>query len=226
VNGRVHVPLITSGAINNKKQGTSLPMPDLLAINALQRPGLAAVSFSIAASHCVAVTGASGSGKSLLLRAIADLDDNQGEVWLDGQRRLDMPAPAWRQQVGYVPAESGWWRENVGDHFEDADAAVGLLHRLQMPAECLKWPVARLSTGERQRLALARALILAPRVLLLDEPTSGLDSETTLRVEAILHEKLAGGSAILLVSHDAAQANRMASIHYRMVAGQLQMGVN
>jgi putative ABC transport system ATP-binding protein len=222
----MHVPLITSAADNIKLRGTLLPMPDLLAINGLQRPGLAAVRFSLAAGHCVAVTGASGSGKTLLLRAIADLDDNQGEMWLDGQSRQDMPAPAWRRQVGYVPAESGWWRENVGDHFDDADAVVGLLHRLQMPAECLEWPIARLSTGERQRLALARALALAPRVLLLDEPTSGLDSETTLRVEAILHEIMASGTAIVLVSHDAAQATRMASTHYRMAAGQLQLDVN
>lgn len=196
-------------------------MTDLLVVENLHRPGLEAVNFSVAAGACVAVTGASGSGKTLLLRAIADLDDNQGDVRLDGRDRLDMAAPDWRRRVGYVPAESGWWRDRVGDHFEDRDAVAGSLYRLQLPAECLDWPVSRLSTGERQRLALIRAMALSPRVLLLDEPTSGLDPETTLRVEAILHEKLAAGAAIVLVSHDAAQARRMAGVHFRMVSGRL-----
>lgn len=196
-------------------------MPDLLFVHDLRRPGLSAASFTVAAGACIAVLGPSGSGKSLLLRAIADLDENDGDVRLDGRARSDMSAPAWRRQVGYVPSESGWWQDRVGDHFTDRDAAAGLLRRLRMPSESLEWPVARLSTGERQRLALARALALAPRVLLLDEPTSGLDEETTLRVEAILHEKLAGGAAIVLVSHDAGQAARMAQGRFRMADGRL-----
>ena len=196
-------------------------MVDRLIIQDLQRPGLAPASFSVAKGVCVSVMGTSGSGKTLLLRAIADLDENQGDVQLDGRRRADMPAPLWRREVGYVPAESGWWRDTVGAHFDDQDAAAGLLHRLQLSADCPDWPVSRLSTGERQRLALARALVLAPKVLLLDEPTSGLDEETTLRVEAILHEKCSAGASVVLVSHDAAQAERMAQVHYRIADGVL-----
>lgn len=77
-------------------------------------------------------------------------------------------------------------------------------------AEALAWPIARLSTGERQRLALCRALALAPRVLLLDEPTSALDHATTLLVEAVLRARLTDGVGIILVTHDPAQAGRMA----------------
>ncbi len=198
-------------------------MPDLLVVDNLRRIGLEAIDVRVAAGACIAITGASGSGKTLLLRAIADLDDNRGDVRLDGLSRADVSAPQWRRRVGYVPAESGWWRDRVGDHFPDPDAVAGMLVRLQMPIECMDWPIARLSTGERQRLALIRTLALAPQVLLLDEPTSGLDPETTLRVEAILHEKLADGAAVVLVSHDEAQADRMATVRYRMAAGRLHL---
>jgi len=169
---------------------------------------LSDVNVTVEAGEAVAVSGASGAGKSLFLRAIADLDPNDGDVRLDGRSRNAMAASAWRKMVVYVPADSGWWADHVADHFESAEAAAGLLHRLQLPAACTDWPVARLSTGERQRLALARAMVLAPRVLLLDEPTSGLDPETTLRVEAVLHERLADGAAVIFVSHDPAQARR------------------
>ena len=64
------------------------------------------VSISVARGECLAILGASGSGKSLLFRAIADLDPNQGEVSLNGRSREDMPAYEWRRQVSLVPAEN------------------------------------------------------------------------------------------------------------------------
>jgi len=179
------------------------------------------VSFSVGSRECVAVTGKSGAGKSLLLRSLADLDPNDGDVKLDGQSRNAMAAPDWRSQVVYVPAESGWWADDVGGHFDDREAATGLLHRMQLPADCLDWPVSRLSTGERQRLALVRAMVLAPKVMLLDEPTSGLDPDTALRAEAVLHERLADGGAIILVSHDPAQAERLASRRLHIEGGDV-----
>ena len=197
-------------------------MTDLLIVEALRRPGLGSASISVAAGDCVAVRGSSGSGKTLLLRAIADLDESEGLVRLDGQDRTEITAPIWRRQVGYVPAESGWWRDRAGDHFEDEDALAELLLRLQMPAGCMNWQIGRLSTGERQRLALARALEQSPRVLLLDEPTSGLDEKTTLSVETILHDKMALGAALILVSHNKAQVERMAVTRYMMTSGRLE----
>jgi len=74
---------------------------------------------------------------------------------------------------------------------------------------------------ERQRLAVLRALRPANRVLLLDEPTSGLDPGSSGLVEALLRERLAAGTAILLVTHDAEQAARMASRHLEVRAGEL-----
>ena len=172
---------------------------------------------------CAAITGPSGSGKSLLLRMIADLDTNDGQVILDGHDRSGFPATEWRRRVTYVAAESGWWAESVRPHLRDADqSAIELLaDRLGLKKELLDGSVARLSTGEKQRLALARALLLAPSVLLLDEPTSALDQTSTKRVEELLSERMADGMSIVLVTHDAGQAQRLARQHYLMSAGRL-----
>lgn len=182
----------------------------MLTIRRLHRPGLAPFDLDLADGECVALTGPSGAGKTLLLRAVADLDPAQGAVALDGTDRDAMPAPAWRRAVCYLPAEAGWWADTVGVHFPDRAAAAALLPELGLAAEALDWPVARLSTGERQRLALARVLLLAPRVMLLDEPTSGLDPDATNQVETILNARLKDGAAVLMVTHAREQAVRMA----------------
>jgi ABC-type iron transport system FetAB ATPase subunit len=173
---------------------------------------------------CVGVSGPSGAGKSLLLRMIADLDPNQGEVWLNGLARSSLAAPAWRRQVVYVPAESGWWDDRIAAHFPKLQlpAATALAARLGLPAGILDQPVARLSTGERQRLALIRALVVDSPVLLLDEPTSALDAAGTERIEAVLLERMAAGVAIVLVTHNPAQAERLAGRRFIMTAGRLE----
>jgi ABC-type iron transport system FetAB ATPase subunit len=193
----------------------------LLKIRRLTRPGLTPVDLDIAERECIALGGPSGGGKSLLMRAIADLDPSEGEVRLDGLEREEIPAPFWRRQVVYVPAEAGWWEDRVAGHFPDPDMAAPLMRRLDLPAEALDWEVAKLSTGEKQRLALTRALLVSPKVLLLDEPTSGLDAETATKVEALLHERLAAGVLIMIVTHDGAQAERMASRRFHMEAGTM-----
>ncbi len=156
-----------------------------------------------------------------MLRAIADLDPATGQVSLDGNDRNSMPAHEWRRRVTYVASDSGWWLERVGDHFEAPDIAAGYLVRLGFHGDVMTWPVTRLSTGERQRLALLRAMVQNPRVLLLDEPTSALDPEATAKVESLLHEKIAAGVIVLLVTHDVAQAKRMSERRYQMRDGVL-----
>jgi putative ABC transport system ATP-binding protein len=182
--------------------------------------------FDLGLEHggCIGITGASGSGKSLFLRMIADLDPNDGEVFLDGVARSSMSAPAWRRQVVYAPAESGWWTDHIADHFpkDRRAAAEAMAVRLGLPAGILDQPVSRLSTGERQRLALIRALVANSPALLLDEPTSALDGDGAARVEQILRERLAGGLALVLVTHDPAQAERLATHRYVMAAGRLE----
>ena len=182
----------------------------MLSVRDLARPDLDATSFELVDGEYVAVGGASGSGKTLLLRAIADLDPNEGMVALDGAGREAMPAPDWRRRVVYVAAEPGWWRDTVGGHFDDWDAARDLVAATGLPVGCQTWPISRLSTGERQRLGLVRALILEPRVLLLDEPTSGLDDAATEAVEELVRARLDHGARALWVTHDSAQGRRLA----------------
>lgn len=182
----------------------------MLEVENLCRPGLAAAGFRVAAGECLAVTGPSGAGKSLLLRAIADLDPAQGQVRLEGVARDSMSGPAWRRQVTYLPAEPGWWGECVAEHFRDWPAQEPLAARLGIRREVGGDRIAVLSTGERQRLALLRALEGAPKVLLADEPTAALDADSRDAAEHLLAEAMERGMALLLVSHDPAQVARLA----------------
>ena len=88
----------------------------------------------------------------------------------------------------------------------------------------MEWPVARLSTGERQRLALVRALVQGPEVLLLDEPTGPLDAEATERVEALLRGALERGAGMLIVTHSPEQAARLARRHLHVADGVVTEG--
>lgn len=195
----------------------------MLAVDRLTRPGLEPATLTIEAGECAILSGPSGAGKTLLLRAIADLDPADGSVSLDGRPRQAMPAHEWRRRVRFLPPDSAWWADGVGQHFADRAAAAALLAALGLPAQALDWPVARLSTGERQRLALARALRDSPQVLLLDEPTSGLDPAAIARVEALLGQRLAAGAAVLMVTHDAQQAARLGRRQFAMDAGRLRL---
>lgn len=191
-----------------------------LNVKNLNRPGLQNISVQIGAGECLAVTGPSGSGKTLFLRALADLDPSDGAVTLDGRDRADTPAPEWRREIIYVPAEPGWWAETAAEHFSNWNRVEPIAAALLLPTSLAAAPISRLSTGERQRLALARALELDPRVLLLDEPTGPLDAAATDAVESILRQRLNAGMTLVLATHDEAQATRFANRRLRLRAGQ------
>lgn len=192
----------------------------MLSVEDLRTPLIGPVSFTLMAGECIAISGPSGAGKSLLLRAIADLDENNGTLLLDRSSRETLPAPEWRRRVAYVPAESGWWADTVEAHFLSAPDPTELLASVGL-SDALDWEISRLSTGERQRLALVRALQLKPDVLLLDEPTSALDPPSVQRVEQLLLARLDAGCAILLVTHDAVQPRRMGAKLRHMEEGRL-----
>jgi phosphate-transporting ATPase len=194
----------------------------MLRVNNLSRPGLEPTSFELAAGECVALRGPSGAGKTLLLRALADLDPSDGEVSLNGTPREKIPAPTWRRRVGYIPAEPGWWSERLADHFQDWQAQAGPARRLKIAMDAVARRVSQLSTGERQRLALLRALEHRPEVLLLDEPTGPLDEEATAAVEGLLREKQSNGLALLWVTHDRRQARRVATRRFWIERGRLR----
>ncbi|MES0810888.1 ATP-binding cassette domain-containing protein [Roseibium sp. SCPC15] len=192
----------------------------MLTIEQLKTPLIGPIDLTLESGSCKTISGPSGAGKSLFLRAITDLDESEGRVSLNGKTRETFQAPEWRRKVSYVPAESGWWSERVNDHFiaspnlQTLLAAVGL-------QDALSWEVSRLSTGERQRLALVRALQLDPDVLLLDEPTSALDPASVTLVETLLKSRLTERCAMLLVTHDPAQPERLGAQRFRMEAGRL-----
>jgi ABC-type iron transport system FetAB ATPase subunit len=187
----------------------------MLRIDYLQAPGLPALSFEVPAHECLAVEGPSGSGKTRLLRAIADLDAAQGYVYLEGVERRELPGPEWRCRVRYASAEPAWWGAIAREHFPLSAKLDRLLSALALEPAILDRPIAELSTGERQRLGLVRALADEPRVLLLDEPTSALDAQAAALAEELIKFQMLAGRSVVLVSHDPAQIARLA--HARLL---------
>ena len=160
-------------------------------------------TLSIAPGRRVALTGASGSGKSTLLRVIAALDAAEsGSVRIGDVEARDIDEGRLRSHLGYVPAEPGLTRGFAQDVLtlgrtprRDAIAdlaAVGLLVEPTTRFEAL-------SRGERARVALVRALVIQPDIVLLDEPTAGLGREESARVLDLV---AASGATVLVATHD------------------------
>lgn len=180
-------------------------------------------TFDVRAGECIAIQGPSGAGKSVLLRMLADLDPHDGTALLDGRPAASMPAPAWRAAVVYQAAEPAWWEDTARAHFSGVEAGFveDTLAALGLAASMLDTDIDRLSTGERQRLALVRSLARRPRVLLLDEPTASLDPASVGRAEALLANCLADGMAVLVVTHALEQAHRLAHRIFHLERGRL-----
>jgi len=171
------------------------------------------ISLNAAVGECMVISGPSGVGKSLLLRAIADLDEHEGRVSFGDSLCSDLPVIDWRKNVGLLAADSAWWSEKVADHMPKISNEQ--LEKLGFGKEVMKWSVDRLSTGEKQRLAILRLLANKPSVLLLDEPTANLDPDSVQKVEELLLEYCRNNPAALIwVSHDMAQAKRIADKRY------------
>lgn len=175
----------------------------------------------------LALVGPSGSGKSLLLRALAGLDPLEaGEVRLEGKAQSAWPMPEYRARVLHLSQRPALgegrvlavlrrpFALRVHQHktFDEA-RAVALLAALGRGAEMLSLDAARLSGGEAQLVALVRALLPNPSVLLLDEATAALDPDATHLAEELLRAWLgaAEGRALIWVSHDPAQRARVAA---------------
>ncbi|MCG6864760.1 MAG: ATP-binding cassette domain-containing protein [Thiogranum sp.] len=177
-------------------------------VSDLTRPGQPAVSFRLSEGELACLSGPSGSGKTQLLRALVDLDPSEGSVKLLGVRRESLPPQQWRRRVAFLPAESRWWAATVAEHFAVVHAEQ--LRRLGFDEDVGGWRVERLSSGEKQRLALLRLLANRPEVLLLDEPTANLDAENIERVEELVTDYVSTQRASCLwVSHDKRQITRL-----------------
>jgi len=183
-------------------------------------PLLQALDLQLNAAECISLSGPSGSGKTLLLRAIADLDPHLGEARVNSTPQQALSGPAWRRQVALLPAEGFWWHDRVAEHFQQYEEIA--FSALGLGPETTGWQVSRLSSGEKQRLALARLLQNHPQVILLDEPTANLDRGNTLRVEALIgHWRKTQGCAVIWASHDREQLQRVAGRHLIIEAGKV-----
>ncbi len=183
-------------------------------------PLLEPLDLAVAAGRWIGLRGPSGSGKTMLLRAIADLDPHGGRASLDGTACDQIQPPLWRRQVAYLAAESAWWFDRVGPHLEEVPRKW--LEVLGFGPEVMDWPVRRLSSGERQRLALLRMLANRPKVLLLDEPTANLDRDSMEAVERLLADYgQRRRPAVIWVGHDPEQLGRVCSSVYAISGGRL-----
>ena len=183
-------------------------------------------------SPAVAVFGPSGGGKTTLLRVVAGVDQSargivrvRGQTWMDTERRVFLSP--WERQTGWVPQEYLLFphlrvRENLsfsGATLQECEEVAELL----MVEHLLDRRPRRLSGGEQQRVALGRALLAKPRILLLDEPFSALDRPLRNHVAARLREHVREkGLLLLLVSHDEADALALAQEHWLLSAGRLE----
>ena len=193
-----------------------------LTISNLLVQGRGPFNLQVGENECVAISAQSGTGKSLFLRAIADIEPHQGECRLDDCQCFEVPAPEWRRRVALLPAKAQWWYDTVGEHFHQRDESA--LTSLGFTPETWHWQVSRLSSGEQQRLSLLRLLQNSPRVLLLDEPTASLDKINSQRVEGLIKNyQLKNQCPIIWVTHDNEQAQRVAQRHYHMRSDGLEI---
>jgi len=196
-------------------------------------------SAQIAPGTCVALTGPSGSGKSLLLRALADLDPHEGTKHLGSISADSVSGPRWRQSVGLLPSVTAWWHPTVAEHLPQAPATTlarvphsppdpqealrDYLLQLGLTENTLDDDVDRLSSGEKQRLAILRLLLRRPAAMLLDEPTANLDEENTRKVEALLAQYRDETNApVFWVTHDPSQAARVGDRRLHLADGVLR----
>lgn len=194
---------------------------NLLSIKNLHYLHCGPISLEIKAKECFGISGASGSGKSRLLRAVADLDDHKGEIKLDDINQQEIEAHNWRKKVALLSAETFWWFDTVGEHF--IDLSDEKLEALGLSRKVKSWEVVRLSSGEKQRLGLLRLLENEPQVLLLDEPTANLDKENVILFEAFIEAYIKNNNAcVIWISHDTDQLSRVSNKQFEITNGGLK----
>jgi ATP-binding cassette subfamily B protein len=173
------------------------------------------VDLQIRAGETVAFVGPTGAGKSTMAKLVTRFyDPTEGRILIDGHDLRHVAVGSLRRQLGVVPQEpflfAGTVRDNIAfarpqatdDEVWDAVRAVGLVEVIERMAQGIDTVVHErgqsLSSGERQLIALARAFMARPRVLVLDEATSNLDLLSETKIEAALDVLLQGRSAILI----------------------------
>jgi ABC-2 type transport system ATP-binding protein len=191
------------------------------------------LSLRVGRGEIFGLLGPNGAGKTTTLRLLAALiGPSAGRAWVAGCE-LGRQDDAIRRSIGLLPGEPSLYDTLSAEANLDFHArlqGLSAARRRQRVRACLElvdlWErrqatVGTFSKGMKQRLALARALLHEPPVLLLDEPTSGLDPAVARRVRDLLSELRAGGTTILLSTHDLEEArqlcNRVAFLRNRLL---------
>ncbi len=173
---------------------------------------LGGVDFAVEAGEIAAVLGPNGGGKTTLFRALlGELPYRTGEVTLAGRpayvpqtegARLDFPVSAHDVALMGAYGRTPWYRRVAREDRVRADAALARVGLSEQAQERF----GTLSGGQRQRVLIARALVQDAPVLLLDEPLSGVDRPSAAQIEQVFAELRAEGRALLVATHDVAQA--------------------
>jgi len=195
------------------------------------------VSFSVAQGETYGLLGPNGSGKSTLIRVLSTLlVPDAGEVRILGYRIPGEEAEV-RRRIGRVSVDAAFYkklsaRENLlysaylygMDRAHAERRALEILEALGMDGEKFTDPLEEMSRGMQQKVAITRALLVNPPLLLLDEPTTGLDPKSRRDVQTFLENlRSEHGTTILLTSHDMAETERLCSrigfiAHGRLIA--------
>ncbi|UJB46713.1 phosphate ABC transporter ATP-binding protein [Streptomyces sp. A1-5] len=189
---------------------------------------LHAICAEIPAAACTALVGPSGAGESTLLRLLNRLGEpTSGTVRFHGRPLASLDVLSLRRRVGLVGQQPVLLTETVHDELSvgrpglDDEQADALLRQVGLPPAMLGRTTSGLSGGEAQRVCLARALAVEPEVLLLDEPTSALDAASARAVERTVRDLVGAGLCVVLVSHNLAQARRVADHVLVLSSGRL-----
>ena len=189
---------------------------------------LNAFSLHVKAKERLVILGASGSGKTTLLRLIAGFEaPSSGEILLDGvvvSRAYSILTPPEKREVGMVFQDMALWPHmSVGENIAFGLKMQGVRkkERSEKVVEMLalvglegfeKRSVGALSGGQMQRVALARSLVLSPKILLMDEPLSSLDEKLNIHLRgAIVRLQEALGFTLVYVTHNRAEAEAIAT---------------
>lgn len=188
-----------------------------------QTTALEGVSFELGQGRTLAVVGPSGSGKSTLARLIAGFESpSTGEIWIEGRRvsglqlqvQLVFQEPAASLNPRFTAAEvicEPLVIQKRGDRGSRKSLAAAAMEKVGLPREALGRRALEFSGGERQRLAIARALVLEPKLLIFDESFVGLDLGAQARaVDLLLNLQSRLGLTCILISHDLALAGQLA----------------
>ncbi len=223
--------LMTAGATGALPEAAAQPLAARLDRVGVRRRGraiLSQVSATLPGRGITAVIGPNGAGKSTLLKLLNGLiAPDEGTLGWGADR---LPPEAVRQAM--LLQQPVLLRRTVTANLAFAAKRAGLA-RADRPAVIGHWlekagltaladsPARRLSGGEQRRLALARALVIAPQVLLLDEPGAGLDPSAMRALESLIAEAASAGIKVVMSTHDLGQVRRLADDLVFLNAGRL-----